>query len=297
MMLSTTTAGWSRRFGDHEAIRMIAQAGFDAFDYSFTVHSEDNSIYGDGYREYIRTVIETARQNNITCNQAHAHIPTGIYGDDAYNERAFLKIVRGMEIASMLGAKAIIVHPVVWHTEGLPANEVMEINREFFQKLLPYCEQFQIQVALENVFMTDQKRGCKIGGPCGWGKEFRSYLEMLGSEWFVACLDLGHSSIVGDEPHNAIRKLGKKHLQALHVHDNDYCSDQHLLPYLGKLEWENIIDALAEIGYEGDFTYEADGFLRGFPDPLIPDALKFMCTVGRYLIRRIEEERLRKREK
>lgn len=295
--MSTTTAGLTRRFGDHEAIRLIAQAGFDAFDYSFTAHDDDSPVYGDGYREYTMTVLEAVHKYHITCNQAHAYLPSGKYGNDEFNEMALLKIARGMEVASMLGAKAIIVHPVVWHTEGLPADRVMEINREFFRRLLPCCEQFQIRVALENVFMTDQKRDCKIGGPCGWGKEFRSYLEMLDSEWFVACLDFGHSSIVGDEPQNAIRELGKKHLHALHAHDNDYRSDQHTLPYLGKMEWEKIIASLAEIGYEDDFTYEADGFLCNFPDALIPDALKLMCTVGRYIMNRIETERQGKSEK
>ena len=34
----------------------------------------------------------------------------------------------------------------------------------------------------------------------------------------------------------------------------------------------SIMTALAVIGYEGDFTFEADNFLVGFPKKLRPDA-------------------------
>jgi sugar phosphate isomerase/epimerase len=54
-------------------------------------------------------------------------------------------------------------------------------------------------------------------------------------------------------------------LHALHVHDNDYIDDRHTLPGLGRMDWEEIMKALAEIDYDGDFTYEADNFLVNIP--------------------------------
>ena len=51
---------------------------------------------------------------------------------------------------------------------------------------------------------------------------------------------------------------------------------------------EAIAGALAEIGYEGDFTFEADEFLVKLPKPLKEDGSALMAKVGRYLIGRIE---------
>ena len=76
--------------------------------------------------------------------------------------------------------------------------------------------------------------------------------------------------------------------QDLHIHDVDYLHDNHTLPFMQKLPWESITAALAEIGYEGDFTYEANCFLQNLPAQLLEPACTFMAQTGRYLISRIE---------
>lgn len=291
MILSTTTGEIAKRLGDEEAIRIIAQAGFDAFDYSLFAYDDESPVYGVSYKEYVAGLIDTAQKYYICCNQAHAYFPSNKWGDEEFNKKTFGKIVRGMEVAAMLGAKTIIVHPFTSYPKDMTPEKIMEVNLFFYNSLLPYCKEFKIRVALENMFTRDKKRGYIIGSTCGRGEEFRAYMEALDSQWFIACLDLGHSSLVGDEAYDAIRVLGKKYLHALHVSDNDYCNDNHTLPYLGSMEWNKIFQALAEIGYKDDFTYEADSFISGFPDDFLPDVSAFMCKVGRYMIRRIEEEK------
>ena len=81
--------------------------------------------------------------------------------------------------------------------------------------------------------------------------------------------------------------MGADRVQALHVHDNDYTVDKHTLPCLYNLDWDEICKALAETGYRGNFTYEADNFLVKYDDCFIPTALKFMHDTGRYLIDKI----------
>ena len=55
--------------------------------------------------------------------------------------------------------------------------------------------------------------------------------------------------------------LGKE-LYALHIHDNRGMQDEHLIPYLGTINMDEVINALIEIGYEGYFTFEAASSLR-----------------------------------
>ena len=45
---------------------------------------------------------------------------------------------------------------------------------------------------------------------------------------------------------------------------------------------------LAQIRYEGNFTFEADNFLIKMPRELMPEASRLMAQTGRYLIGRIE---------
>jgi len=56
------------------------------------------------------------------------------------------------------------------------------------------------------------------------------------------------------------------------------------------LNWDDICKALAEVEYNGDFTYETGNFYSCYmEDSFIPVAAKFAEQVGRSLIRKIEE--------
>ena len=55
------------------------------------------------------------------------------------------------------------------------------------------------------------------------------------------------------------------------------------------MNFELITAALHDIGYEGDFTFEADNFLKVLPPELMMDASIYMCKVGRYLMKRVIE--------
>ena len=81
--------------------------------------------------------------------------------------------------------------------------------------------------------------------------------------------------------------LGKEHLSCLHGHDVDFRHDCHTLPYTRNLNWDEITAALAEIEYEGDFTFEAAEFVKPFPAEIKEDALAFMAKVGRHLVGKI----------
>ena len=117
--------------------------------------------------------------------------------------------------------------------------------------------------------------------------EIIDWVESLGSDWFNFCVDTGHAAITGVEPEKLIEALNNKQLTALHVHDNNLNSDQHLLPYQGSLDWDNITAALRKIDYKGDFTLESTNFFARVPDEFVPEALKYAEKTGRLLIDKI----------
>ena len=287
MLLSTQTSELSRRFGDEKAIKIIHDSGFDAYDYTFYDRGENDPVLKDSFIDYFKKLREFADKTGIVCNQSHARFPVALYGEEEWNRNRYSAVVRDIEAASVLGAKIIVVHPL--HCR-FPFEGMHERNIEFYSGLAEYCEKFGIKIALENMWRNDPKRGFIIADACSGAENFAAMIDGLGNSCFTACLDLGHCGLVGEETQDAIRTLGSR-IGALHVHDNDYLHDSHTLPYTGKMEWDNILSALAEIGYCGDFTYEADCFIGGFPDDLLPDASKFMAVVGRKMISDIKKSR------
>ena len=153
----------------------------------------------------------------------------------------------------------------------------------FYKSLEPYCKEYGINIAIENMFYYDAKKR-RHKGMLHTPQALKAIIEKLDSPYFIACIDIGHLAIIGEEPEDVLREMQPSILKALHVHDNDFLSDRHSLPFTGGINWQNVMDALKNIGYTGDLTFEICSFVNKMPDVLISDALKFAQKVGRYLI-------------
>jgi len=278
----------ARGFGHEEAIRKLARAGFDGLDLSlFDMKWEGNVWERDDWREYALHLKDVAAECGVSFRQSHAPFPSSKL-EEGYDEFIYQKILRAMEAASLAGVRDIVVH-ARHEVPYLPnRDKLYRDNMAFFRSLIPYCEKWNIRVCVENLLEKGQKRGYVVNSICSQPEELCAMLDELDSPWMVGCLDVGHSLLVGVDPADYIRALGKKRLQAVHLHDTTYVNDNHTMPFLLNQDWESITRALAEIGYEGDFTFEADSIYHGFPLELYEDVAVMLCKVGRYLVKRIE---------
>ena len=68
------------------------------------------------------------------------------------------------------------------------------------------------------------------------------------------CFDFGHAQLAGDLL-DAIETLSG-HVVTTHVHDNRGRTDDHLLPFQGRIHWDAGLMALQKIGYEGVLMFE-----------------------------------------
>lgn len=291
MKLVNPTEKLSQEMGYPDTVRFLKTLGFDGVDMSFFDMFEDGSIWcRDDYREYAREIKNLGDEIGISFEQAHAPFPSS-RGNEEFDTMAFSKIVRSMEIASILGIPRIVVHPLQHMPYIKNKKKLFNLSVEFYRRLIPYCEKFNIQVCCENMWQWGGRRKVIIDSICSQPEEFLALLEEVDSPWIVACLDIGHCALVGVDPADAIRILGKKHLKALHVHDVDYIKDCHTMPFTEELDWESVAAALAEIGYEGNFTFEANEFFGKFPVELWKDAGILLEKTGRYIMDRIEKNR------
>lgn len=288
MLLSTTTSYMSRTRPLEECVEIIKEAGFDAYDLTFCSLPSDHYLYGEDRMERAKELKAHADEIGIVCNQAHAPFPSST-GDGKKDEEIFDRIVKSMEVAAYLGAKIIVVHP----KQHLPylenAEELFELNMEFYRALLPYAEKYGIRIATENMFQWHHNASVCLDSTCSRPREFIRYIDEINSPYLVGCVDIGHAGLVDVDVCDMLTRMGKDRVACLHVHDNNKIHDHHTLPYLGKIDWNGVTAALKEIDYEGDFTYEADSFLATFPTELHPSCEKMLHDVGRHLISKIKE--------
>ena len=286
MLVSCPTEFLEDRLGGTDkAIELLAEAGFDAFDITLCYAARENTTHWlsrDNWKEEAMRLKAVADKAGIVCNQSHAPFPSSV-GDEQKDAAIYDCIIRSMEAAAILGAKIIVVHPKQHLNYAENKEKLRQINIEFYRSLVPYCEKFGIKVATENMWQWNDKAKHPIDSTCSRAPEFCDYIDSVGSEWIVGCLDVGHTLLVGADNGDFIRRMGKDRLQALHIHDVTFTSDSHTLPYTQNNDFGAITAALCQIGYEGDITFEANSFYRKLPDCLFPAAARFMCEVGRQL--------------
>ena len=280
MKLSSTTDQLQKAFGLEKSVELLADAGYDAIDFS----QFDKSIYeADFGKDYYTEIRKLAESKGVYFNQSHAPYSSS-FQDEEKTKKRFQEIVEAIKRASYLGVENIIVHPcqhLEYVKEGNP-EKLFEYNMDFYKKLIPYSEEYGVKIALENMW---QYTGYINHSTCSRPDEFIRYIDELNNDCFVACLDIGHAALVREDPDEFIKKLGNKRLKCLHVHDVDGTNDSHTLPYYGNINWEKVMKALAEIDYKGDLTFEADdSFMGGKPQALLPDCAVFMAKTGRHLI-------------
>lgn len=257
------------KFGDKKAFEMIKNAGFDGVDFSFNAKGDGTSI---DLENHLEKAVETKRlleKYGLKCNQAHAPFAFK-YGDklDESNKN-FLDIVRSFEYASIIGAKIVVVHAV-----KLPSDvDFFVYNYNYYKALEPYAKKYGVKIAVENLLNSKFWLPAKL---CG-------FINALDSDVFCACVDVGHSEIVGVASENFISGMERGKILCVHLHDTDGQLDRHWIPFQGNHNWMNTMKALAEYGFCGDVNLEVIHSFDNLPSELYPATLTYTATVGKYL--------------
>ncbi|MBQ7642920.1 MAG: sugar phosphate isomerase/epimerase, partial [Clostridia bacterium] len=244
------------------------------------IMAEGDDFYGDDHLSFAKELKKVADECGIFCNQSHAPYPSYIEGDEEFNKNAFKANIKALEITAALGGKVCVVHP----SNYLSAKENAD---RIYAPLIPYCEKFGVKVATENIWQWTDNGHDKVRIPCTGTLPdgYEAILDALRSPYFGACLDVGHANMFGDlvSPEKLL-KAGGDRVLCLHVHDNDLLNDNHIMPFLGKIDWASFMKVLKESGYTGDFTFEADMLIFKLPKELATEAEKLLCKAGRYLL-------------
>ncbi len=286
MKLSSAVGTLSFRFSEEKVFEMFSEAGFDALDISFFNREEYvgglEKYYplGEDYISKAQKQKKLLDEAGLRCNQTHS--PYGLLPDDELNcsNYHFAELVRSLETSAILEAPHTVIHPVK------PQNieDVYNCNMRMFEALLPYCEKLNIKIALETCHLRYNLNGKSVVYFDN-AKKYCDIIKAANSPYIAACIDLGHTAGgLSDYPELFIKEMEKDLLIGLHVQDCDYMHDNHTTPFFQKLNWEQIMQALAEIGYSGDLTFEDVNIDKHFPDELIKSVINYKAEVGRYLI-------------
>lgn len=285
MLFSSQTSTLAARYGIFKAVDLLMDGGYTALDLS--CFGANGFIMDDQWQETAVALRDRARARGVVFNQAHAPFGGGF---DHYTRNLIPTFPRVFAFCRILGVRQIVVHPLQKGRYYGHEQELFDMNMEFYRSLIPLSEEYGIKIAIENMWQTHPVTHRICDDVCANPHELAAYFDTLNDpDHFTVCLDIGHVALCGREPEDAIRVLGAHRLGALHVHDVDYLNDLHTIPYVGRINWDRVVEALAEIGYRGEFTMESDAFLHKYPDGLMTAAVRFMADTSRYLAEKLEK--------
>lgn len=81
-------------------------------------------------------------------------------------------------------------------------------------------------------------------------------LELIGNDPRLGvCFDTNH--LLNEDPCDFVRAVGDR-IVTTHVSDYDFINERHWLPGEGDIDWNALLRALEDVGYDGPLVYEID---------------------------------------
>ena len=179
----------------------------------------------------------------------------------------------------------MVMHPSTLVEGDSVHPDTGNINMEYFQKLADYARGFGVGIAIENMW-GETKEGVKRYAI--QPEELCRLVDSIDADNIGACWDTEHASIEGLEHGAAIRMVGNR-IKATHISDQTARNNIHILPYTGFTDWDEVLQAFADIDYQGEFTYEIQHYLLSMPEELVPEAIRFSYVVGMQMISDIRQ--------
>lgn len=256
MKLATTTGDFDQYCTSYtEKIKNICDAGFKYIDLSlYAIKENDPLFYNNNWKEEVEKIKNFAEKNGVTFVQAHSP-NTNFYKSEKDYAYAVEKTIRSIEICGMLGIKNTVVHsgycPGLWDK-----NQWFYENKKFYEKLFSKAEEYNVNILCENTAKSNMNDGYFLIS----GSDMREFVKYVNHPLFHTCWDTGHANIEGSQ-YDEIKAIGDE-LYAVHINDNRGNTDEHLIPFFGTINMDEVMNGLIDINYKGVFTFEAGSVLK-----------------------------------
>ncbi len=254
-MKIATTTGDFRAFcpTDEERIRELHRAGFRYIDLNMYSFTPDCVYMQDDWQEAVARLKNVADELGMEFVQAHSQGGNPL-GEDIGKVDFLLKAtLRSLEICEMLGIPNTVVHN--GFAKGISKEEWFERNKAFYQRLVPTMERCGVNVLCENSTKSNMGERYFINS----GKDMLEFIRFVNHPMIHGCWDTGHANCEGNQ-YDEIMALGDE-LYAIHYNDNRGVKDDHVAPFLGTLNHDEVLCALIDVGFKGTFTLECDSSL------------------------------------
>ena len=281
------------RNGFDFCISTCAKGGYKVLDINFCEAMNPHSrMRDDDWEDYVKDIAEMGRRWNVVFRQSHLPYYDVFAEKDENKAKVMEELIRRSIIASaQLGVEWTVTHPCTVYSAGPDMSVSLERNLEYYSKHVKTAQENGIGICLENDFeYRPNQHSQRIY--CASPYELVQLVDAFNDPKHVGiCYDFGHGNLVGQAFHRKNLNIIGSRLHAIHVQDNHGVSDEHLMPFHGSINWEEAMAGLADIGYEGDLTYEIQEFGRYLPNDQKHLVVEYSLKIGKVLVDMFEKSK------
>lgn len=227
--LAVCIQGANENVTPKETIDAIYKAGFKNVFVQY--YHRDNIDYDE------LELIDYCRQlglNIIFCHLGYKYI-NEIWLEGPKGDKVTENYMKDLDVMQEKRINMVVMH-LTSHKEAPLYNK---IGLERLKKIVQHAKELNIKIAFENT----RKQG------------FLEYvLGNIKDESAGICFDAGHYHTYFDDQFDF--EFFKNRYYAIHLHDNDKSSDQHLLPFDGNVDWQSVLAMIKKNNYNGPITLE-----------------------------------------
>ncbi len=170
------------------------------------------------------------------------HAPCLLITQRVWGTEPWVKLDRAREVAEMLGAEVVVVHP--------PFRWQRDYAKAFEAGLAHLMQETDIAFAVENMYPWRAR-----------GREVQAYApdwDIVDRDYPQVTLDLSHTAVSQSDPLAMIEKLGDR-LRHLHMADGSGSNkDEHLIPGRGTQPCAEVLETLARRGFTGSVVLKVN---------------------------------------
>ena len=257
----------------NEAVDFLADTGFQAIDVNFcaVIYNSEKKPHEPilDAPENLPKLAKKIKERGLAVNTTHLPFFDYTAKDNPKYEKNQEMVYKSIDASAYLGAKWAVIHTAV----------TSEDTVEYVRPLCKYANEKGLGIAIENSPRSTIEALCKS-------------IDTLRSEGYTVgcCYDTGHANYAGLSQGESVRTLGER-IKMLHVHDNYGDRDAHQSPYAGNINWTELMKALAEVGYEGDFNYEIQA--SNLPESVRKAYAEYDVALAKHFIGIYEDEKLK----
>ena len=242
------------------------EAGFRYISVNFHDTPVPSDATYDKAPAHILTILE---KYDLKAVQTHLYCYYPLSSADQIEEELEHRVLREIEVSGKIGAPWCVWHPRYfksgeWSNGVYDEEMTLYYNHQTIPHYLEQAKKFGTGIAIENLFGSMMYGGIDM---------LARLCDSFGTDHVGICWDTGHANIHAnrgkEDPIVAISLLGNR-IKCTHIHNNWGMHDDHAPPIYGNIEWEKVMSALAETGYDGPLTlethcwYVTDDLLRSF---------------------------------